>query len=108
MRILIKEPGKDPHTMVVPNNDIGVLQQLIDGYVEMVRITDGLVMLVDEDGLLKKKERNFHIASLDDDIVGTAIFCGEDEDKFTDIGEGDLVILQTFFSIEPTLFGGAK
>ena len=107
MRILMKEPGKDPHVMIIPNN-LDVLQQLVDGYIETHTLTDGLVMIVDEEGKLKNKRPNFRVAALDDTIVGNAIFCGEDGENFTDIGEHDLTILQTFFSLGPEIIGGAK
>ena len=107
MRVLMKEPGKDPHVMVVPN-DLGTLQQLVDGYIETHTLTDGLVMLVDEEGKLKKKTPNFRVAALNDTIVGNAIFCGEDGENFTDIDEHDLTILQTFFSLGPDIIGGVE
>ena len=107
MRILIKEPGKDPHTMVIPN-DLGMLQQLVDGYIETHTLTDGLVMIVNEEGKLKGLEPNFYVAALDDIILGTAIFCGEDGEEFADINEHDLTVLQTFFSLGPEITGGGK
>ena len=105
MRVLMKEPGKDPHVMVVPN-DLGTLQQLVDGFIEVHRLTNGLVMIVDEEGKLKNKQPNFRVAALNDTIVGTAVFCGEDGEEFTDIDEYDLTVLQTFFSLNPEIIGG--
>lgn len=107
MRVLIKEPGKDPRTMVITNN-LHLLQQLVDGPIEVHKLTDGLVMIVNEEGKLKNLERNFYVDRLKDTILGTAIFCGEDGEDFTDIREQDVAVLQTFFSIEPALYGGAK
>jgi len=107
MRILMKEPGKDPRVMVVPN-DLGTLQQLVDGYIETHTLADGLVMIVDEEGKLKHKEPNFFVAALNDTIVGNAIFCGEDGEDFVDIDEHDLTILQTFFSLDDIITGGDK
>ena len=107
MRILIKEPGKDPHTMVIPN-DLGMLQQLVDGYIETHTLTDGLVMIVNEEGKLKGLEPNFYVDRLKDTILGTAIFCGEDGEEFTDIDEYDLTVLQTFFSLDDIITGGKQ
>ena len=106
MRILMKEPGKDPRVMIVPN-ELGFLQQLVGGFIEVHRLTDGLVMIVDEEGKLKNKRPNFRVAALDDTIVGNAISCGEDGEDFADIDEHDLTILQTFFSLGPEIIGGA-
>ena len=107
MRVLMKEPGKDPRTMIVPN-ELGFLQQLVDGFIEVHRLTDGLVMIVDEEGKLKRKQPNFYVAALNDTIVGTAVFCGEDGEEFTDIDEHDLTVLQTFFSLDDIITGGDK
>ena len=107
MRVLMKEPGKDPRTMVIPNA-LGMLQQLVDGYIETHTLTDGLVMIVNEEGKLKGLEPNFYVAALDDTILGTAIFCGEDGEEFTDIDEHDLTILQTFFSLDDIITGGVQ
>lgn len=105
MRVLVKNPGKDPQTMVITNN-LHLLQQLVDGPIEVHTLTDGLVMIVNEEGKLKNLEPNFYVASLKDTILGTAIFCGEDGEDFTDIDERDLTVLQTFFSLEPIVTGG--
>lgn len=105
MRVLMKVPGKDPHTIVITKS-LGLLQQLVDGPIEVHTLTDGLVMIVNEEGKLKNLEPNFYVASLKDTILGTAIFCGEDGEDFADINEHDLVVLQTFFSLEPIVTGG--
>ena len=107
MRVLMKEPGKDPRTMVIPN-DLGTLQQLVDGCIEVHKLTDGLVLIVNEEGKLKGLEPNFFVAALDDTILGTAIFCGEDGEEFADINEHDLVVLQTFFSLDDIITGGVQ
>lgn len=107
MKVLVKEPGKDPRTMEI-DNKLSVLQQLVDGYIEPVRITDGLVMIVNEEGKLKGLEPNFFIAALDDTILGTAVFCGEDGDEFADIKDEDLIVLQTFFSLNDEIIGGKR
>lgn len=107
MRVLVKNPGKDPNTMVITNN-LHLLQQLVDGPIEVHTLTDGLVMIVNEEGKLKGLEPNFYVDRLKDTILGTAIFCGQDGEDFTDIDEHDLTVLQTFFSLEDIISGGDK
>ena len=107
MRVLVKNPGEDPKTMVITNN-LHLLQQLVDGPIEVHTLTDGLVMIVNEEGKLKNLEPNFYVDRLKDTIFGTAIFCGEDGEDFTDIDEHDLTVLQTFFSLEDIISGGDK
>ena len=49
-------------------------QQFVGGYVELVRVKDG-VLLIDEEGRLKDKETNPKASALyGDTIVGPAIF----------------------------------
>lgn len=107
MRVLIKNPGEDPHTMVI-TSDLHLLQQLVGGLIEVHTLTDGLVMIVNEEGKLKGLEPNFYVDRLKDTILGTAIFCGQDGEDFTDIDEHDLTVLQTFFSLEDIISGGDK
>ena len=102
MRVLVKNPGKDPQTMVITNN-LHLLQQLVDGPIEVHTLTDGLVMIVNEEGKLKGLEPNFYVDRLKDTILGTAIFCGEEGEDLTDISDYDLTVLQTFFSLEPII-----
>lgn len=107
MRVLMKVPGKDPQTIVITKS-LGLLQQLVDGPIEVHTLTDGLVMIVNEEGKLKNLEPNFYVDRLKDTILGTAIFCGKDGEDFTDIDEHDLTVLQTFFSLEDIISGGDK
>ena len=93
MRMLFKEPGKEPRTMVIPN-ELDVMQQLVDGYIEHVTLREGLGILVNEEGKLKGMEANFYLAAIDDVIVGPCIFVGEDGDEFTDIPEDSMELIK--------------
>lgn len=72
-----------------PADELHALQSIVDGYIERVRLTDDAVMLVDEEGVLKGKQRN-DLASLIArcPIVGTVVIVGvehtDDGDIFTD------------------------
>jgi hypothetical protein len=105
MRVLVKEPGKDPRSMEIVN-ELDALQDLVGGYIEPIRMADGLVMIVNEEGKLHGLEPNFFVAALNDMILGPAVFCGEDGEEFADINEEDLIVLQTFFSISEDIRGG--
>ena len=85
MRVLIKEPGKDPRRIFIPNQ-LDVMQQLVGGYIEHIHYSEGVGIICDEEGKLKGKDRNFFFK--DDVIVGTVLFVGDDDDMyFTDIPE---------------------
>lgn len=84
MRVLIKSPGSDYRQIVVPNQ-LEVLQQLVDGYIETVTIhgaTKDIVVICDEEGRLKGKEPNCTIAGVS--FVGSIVVCGVDGEDFTD------------------------
>lgn len=86
MRVLIKEPGSMWEVAEVENT-LDALQGAVDGYIETLPIvaTDSnekAVMVMDEEGRLKGKERNITICGTD--IVGTVLVCGQDGDEFTD------------------------
>ena len=82
MKIIIKEPGKEPHQMII-DNSLKTLQELVDGYIEPVRVNEGIVMIVNEEGKLRGMEKNF--AFRGDTIVGNAIFVGDEGEDFTDV-----------------------
>ena len=97
MRILFKEPGKEPRTMVVPN-ELGVLQQLVDGYIEHIKLKDGIGIIVNEEGKLNRMEPNFYLWKIQDMIHGPAIFLGEDGEDFTDLSDDDIHTIKLLFS----------
>lgn len=87
MKVIIKCPGElIGHYEDIPN-DLHALQRKVGGYVEMVRITEKLVMLVDEDGIAKGAEKNFVMDLLTGNqlVRGMVLLCGVDWDDFTDV-----------------------
>lgn len=79
MRILFKEPGKDPRQMQIPNT-LSVLQQLVDGYIETLTVADDVVLIFNEEGKLRGFEPNFFVGAIQDVIVGPVIVAGRDEE----------------------------
>lgn len=73
IHVYIKDPGKAPRSVNI-SASLANLQKTVDGYIEIVPVTDNMVMIVDEEGKLKGKAINFPIAG--DIIVGTAVFAG--------------------------------
>ena len=80
--VLVKQPGKPVVKDLIPN-DLETFQQLDGGYIETVMLPQNTVMIVNEEGKLKGLPHNFFYAG--DDIVGTAVFCSQKDDDFTDI-----------------------
>lgn len=77
MRVLYKEPGQDPRSMVIPN-ELKVMQQLVGGHIETLRISDNGILVMNEEGKLLGLEPNFYLGAIGDTIVGPVLVVGED------------------------------
>lgn len=78
---IIKEPGKTPKFQRIEAGHEN-LQRLVKGYVERLKLTSDLSVLVNEEGKIKGLPYNFTLCS--HVIVGTAIFIGTDGEEFAD------------------------
>lgn len=83
MRAWMKTPGMAPHTVIIPN-ELKMLQQLVDGYIECVTYP-GFVVICDEEGLMKGKAYNCTIDGMP--YVGTILAVGEDGEEFASISD---------------------
>lgn len=83
MKILIKEPGKNVRSMVIPKNDLRLFQQLVGGYIEVITLAEDAAIICNEEGRLLGLPYNCTI--LDEPFVGTILFVGVDGDEFTDV-----------------------
>ena len=79
IRVLVLNPeAPDLRSMVIKNSLEG-LQEVIDGYIEVIRLENDVVMIIDEEGKLKNLTPNFYCKPLHDTILGPVIFSAEDE-----------------------------
>ena len=84
MRAWMKTPGHEGHTVIIPN-DLGVMQQLVGGYIEAVTIVHpDLVIICNEEGKLRGLPYNCTIDGVD--FVGTIVAGSVDGNKFASIG----------------------
>lgn len=84
MRVFVKDPGKYLVEKDLPNT-LEALQEAVGGYIEVVPIFKDMVMIVNEEGKIRKMDYNFHMVLLRDDIFGPAVFAGVKGDEFTDV-----------------------
>ena len=83
MKVVIKEPGVASYGADIPNT-LEDLQKVVGGYIEVLGVMDGLVIICNEEGRLQDLKYNCEFAGID--FVGTIIFAGTDgEGDFTDI-----------------------
>lgn len=82
MRILYKQPGEDPRSMVIPN-ELKVMQQLVGGHIETLRISDNEILVMNEEGKLLGLE------AIVDTIVGPVLVVGEDGEDFASLPDDE-------------------
>ena len=78
IRVIYKKPGQPAELLVIPN-ELRAFQRMVGGYIEAVRATEDLVLLVNEDGQLTGLEPNIC------GLVGPIIAVGIDGDEFADV-----------------------
>lgn len=98
MNNLIKVIKNGKWTVV--ENTLGALQKEVDGYIETLTLFEGIVMIVDEEGVLKGKEQSCTL--LNYPIVGDWLLVGATDDgDFTDLPEKDWTIMKKLEVIKP-------
>ena len=98
MRVIVKEPAQCPVEMTV-DGSLESLQRLVGGYIEHVEFTKKVGILVDEEGKLKGLAPNFFLPAIEDELVGTVVFVGEDGEEFVDVSENDAQLIMKAFEI---------
>jgi len=80
MATLIRVNGS---TKTLPNTNLDTLQAAVGGYIEIVTLADGRLLVIDEEGKCKGKEINLKANTLYnsrcDVIVGDAVLCNNNE-----------------------------
>lgn len=98
MRVIVKEPAQSP-VMVTIDGSLEALQKLVGGYIEHVRFSDKVGILVDEEGKLKDLAPNFFLPSVRDELAGTVVFVGEAGEEFTDVPDEEASLIMRAFEI---------
>jgi len=91
---IILEPGKKPYVKTILN-ELEDFQAIVGGYIETVPIGESAVLVVNEEGKLRRMKPNFVYNG--DLIVGTAIMVGQSGDRFKSIGQSWKDMLQMGF-----------
>ena len=89
MRVIYKCPGEDPRTIVI-NHDLRLMQQLVGGHIETVRISDKAILVCNEEGKLLGLEPNFYLGAIGDVIVGPVLVVGENGEEFDSLPDDEI------------------
>lgn len=85
--VVVKDPGKPAVQKRIPNT-LDAFQREVDGYIETVRIGTGVIAVVNEEGRLRGLPES-GIKGL----VGTVVFCADDDDEFAGLKQADADLL---------------
>ena len=77
---LYKLPGKKPEARVIPNT-LEALQELVGGYIEAINLFPNIVVIVNEEGVLKDMPFNMYLAG--HWLRGPVLFVGVKGEDFT-------------------------
>lgn len=94
--VLIKEPGKPMRQQKIENR-LEAFQEAVGGYIEIVPITESILMIVNEEGKMKGLETNF--VTVGDVIVGPAVFVGSCGDDFRSLSRKQIEALRFIFEV---------
>ena len=98
MRVLLKQPGLPEEVIEIPN-ELKDLQKAVGGYITTVRITAHIVMICDEEGLLKERLPNCYIHG--ELYVGPLLFVGVDKENFRDLTDRDIATVKRLIKLYP-------
>ena len=98
MKVIIKKVGKTPEVVDIENT-LEAMQKVVGGYIELVPVRTGCVMICNEEGRIHKLPYNFNLSN--NNIVGDVLFTGQKGTDFTDLTESDVEMILHFFSRTP-------
>lgn len=89
IRVIIKEPYKKAVISEIKDN-LKSLQEIVGGYIEDVPFptVDGVDLIINEDGKIRKLAGNFFLPHYQDCVVGTCIIASyNDDDQFASLSD---------------------
>ena len=98
VKVVIKEPNKEPEVMVIPN-DYQLFHKTVGGYIEAVRlpVDNSIYIICNEEGKLRGLQPNFMLREYRDIVVGTAVFVGDDgKDDFQSLTDEQIETIKKY------------
>lgn len=97
MKVIRKKPGMAPELVEIENS-LESLQAEVDGYIECITLWENMVLICDEEGLLKDKPVNRYIGW---SFAGTVLVVGVDGEEFCDVPVTDALMRRLIGRAEP-------
>lgn len=88
IRAIIKRPDEKHGHVTYISNTLKNLQSTVGGPIEVVRITEKIAIICNEEGKIRNLDKNFTVGRMPfiDIISGPAIVVGVDGEEFGDLG----------------------
>lgn len=83
IRVIVKKPADITGKVQIIPNTLEKFQELVQGPIECVRIQN-FILIMNEEGLLRKMKPNIWPLELMSPIVGPVVVAGVDGEEFTD------------------------
>lgn len=102
MNVLMYKVGQPPEVIEV-ENELHALQELVDGYLEVLGIGEGFILVADEEGVLKNRPVNrvVRLSGFNTTIQGDFFICKAEGEEFTGITEQEAIYAATHFIYAP-------
>lgn len=84
MKVIIKQPGKEPEVAEIENT-LPALQQVVGGYIETVTLAADCCIICNEEGRLEGLPYNLTFCGVS--FVGPILVVGVDGDEFTGLND---------------------
>jgi Domain of unknown function (DUF3846) len=95
MKVVVKEVNK-PMEVKEIENTLEDAQALVGGYIEIVRLPEGILLVLNEEGKLQGLEANFKLGN--DMIVGDVFFTKSDEEgDFVTLSDMEIALVKSWF-----------
>jgi len=79
--VYVKDPGKKLEERQL-KNELDSLQRMVGGYIEAVTLTNGIVVICDEEGRVKGRPHSAYLDGVD--FCGRIILAGSEGEEFSD------------------------
>jgi len=107
IKCVYKAPGGPARVSEIPNR-LKDYQFLVDGQIEVIRLSNGALIVCNDEGKRIGMETNFYLKDrktgrLVDYVCGPVVFVNEDDGEFTDIDEEAAEQICKALNYQPTL-----
>lgn len=93
IKVIVCNAGEKPKIEVI-DNTIEAKQAIVGGYVQMLRVGNGICLLCNEDGLAQQLQPNFRTQW--GMIVGNVIFAAERGQEFASLNDKQLYDVMSY------------